>query len=109
MSKPRMYGMNTGYVPNVKADMRHHKKVYQHDREKGGINMSGSFNACRNCVAPKRHPGCHANCPEYLQEKAEYDIKKAVADKQKAVKEGLDAHAIASVYRAHQRRKGRWK
>ena len=24
-----------------------------------------SFECCRHCVAPKRHPGCHATCPEY--------------------------------------------
>ena len=29
-----MYGMKTGYIPNAKADMRHHKKVYQRSREK---------------------------------------------------------------------------
>lgn len=34
MSKPKMYGQKTGYVPNAKADMRHHKKIYQCDREK---------------------------------------------------------------------------
>lgn len=34
MSKPKMYGMKTGYVPNAKADMRHRKKVYQRGREK---------------------------------------------------------------------------
>ena len=34
MSKPKMYGMKTGYVPNAKADMRHHKTVYQRQREK---------------------------------------------------------------------------
>ena len=34
MSKPKMYGMNTSYVPNAKADMRHRKKVYQRGREK---------------------------------------------------------------------------
>lgn len=25
---------------------------------------------CKDCVAPKRHPGCHGVCPEYLYEKA---------------------------------------
>lgn len=34
MSKPRMYGMNSAYIPNSKAHMRHHKKVYQRGREK---------------------------------------------------------------------------
>ena len=37
MSKPKMYGMKTGYVPNPKADMRHRKKVYQRGREKSGL------------------------------------------------------------------------
>ena len=71
--------------------------------------MSGSFNACRYCVAPKRHPGCHDTCMEYLMEKAVHETKKAVADKQKAVNTGLNAQAIASVYRAHKKRKGRWQ
>ena len=34
MSKPKMYGMQSSYVPNAKADMRHNKKVYQRNREK---------------------------------------------------------------------------
>ena len=34
MSKPKMYGMKTGYVSNARADMRHRKKVYQRGREK---------------------------------------------------------------------------
>ena len=38
MSKPKMYGMKTGYVPNAKADMRHRKKVYQRGREKAFLN-----------------------------------------------------------------------
>lgn len=28
---------------------------------------------CKDCVAPKRRPGCHGTCPEYLVEKAEHD------------------------------------
>ena len=34
MSKPKKFGQNTGYIPNAKADMRRHKKVYQRGREK---------------------------------------------------------------------------
>lgn len=34
MSKPKMYGMKTAYVPNAKADMRHNKGAYQRQREK---------------------------------------------------------------------------
>ena len=104
-----MYGQNTGYVPNAKADMRHHKKVYQRSREKGGNNMSYIIKSCNGCVAPKRHPGCHDHCPEYLQEKAEYRIRKDAADKQKAIRTGLDAQAISGVYRARKKRQGRLK
>ena len=28
---------------------------------------------CRNCVAPKRYPGCHGQCPEYIAEKEQHD------------------------------------
>ena len=38
MSKPKKYGLKTGYIPNAKADMRHHKKVYQRGREKAFLN-----------------------------------------------------------------------
>lgn len=38
MSKPRKLGMNSTYIPNAKADMRRHKKVYQRGREKAFLN-----------------------------------------------------------------------
>ena len=41
--------------------------------------------SCKDCVAPKRHPGCHGSCPEYLAEKAEYDRIKAISDKQRDI------------------------
>lgn len=28
-----------------------------------------SIKCCKDCVAPKRHIGCHATCAEYLSEK----------------------------------------
>ena len=28
---------------------------------------------CKNCVAPKRHPGCHATCPDYILEKTKHN------------------------------------
>lgn len=38
MSKPKKYGLKTCYIPNSKADMRHHKKLYQRGREKAFLN-----------------------------------------------------------------------
>ena len=40
MSKPKMYGAYTCYVPNARADMRHRKKVYQRGREKAKIILN---------------------------------------------------------------------
>ena len=34
MSKPKLYGMKTRYIPNAKSDMRYRKKVYQRGRER---------------------------------------------------------------------------
>ena len=28
---------------------------------------------CKDCVAPKRYPGCHDRCPEYQAQKAKHD------------------------------------
>lgn len=33
MSKAKLIGMNNSYIPNVKADMRFHRKIYQRGRE----------------------------------------------------------------------------
>ena len=32
--------------------------------------------ACRECVPPKRHPGCHGQCEEYAAWKAKVEEKK---------------------------------
>ena len=39
MAKPRKLGMKSTYIPNAKADMRRHKKVYQRGREKAYLNV----------------------------------------------------------------------
>lgn len=30
---------------------------------------------CKDCVAPERHPGCHAECKWYIEWKKEHDKK----------------------------------
>lgn len=42
------------------------------------------FDCCKNCVAPKRHVGCHSTCEEYIEAKGKYDKirEKMVADQQ---------------------------
>lgn len=48
-----------------------------------------AINCCNGCVAPKRHPACHDHCEEYQKEKAEYEERKAVADREKRISYGL--------------------
>lgn len=55
MSKPKMYGEKTGYVPNAKADMRHHKKVYQRQREKAFRDNDETVIAERQTKKEKGH------------------------------------------------------
>lgn len=33
------------------------------------------ISCCNGCVAPKRYPGCHGSCPEYIKEKAEHNAR----------------------------------
>ena len=39
-----------------------------------------NFKACRYCKPPKRQPGCHATCKEYLDEKAAWEEEKKKRD-----------------------------
>ena len=69
-----------------------------------------AINCCWDCIAPKRHPGCHSHCPEYLAEKAKHDFEKAIRDQKKFVDEGLTAQAISGfckAKKAQKRMKGR--
>ena len=69
--------------------------------------INHTIDCCNGCVPPKRHPGCHSDCPDYREKKAIYDREKAEADKKKAINHGLDAMAIAAVNRASKIRGGR--
>lgn len=31
---------------------------------------------CKDCVPPRRYPGCHRHCQKYLEEKRLYEIQK---------------------------------
>lgn len=70
------------------------------------FTMNHNIVCCKDCVAPKRYPGCHSKCSEYQKERAAYDTKKAEYYKRKSIKEGLDAQVISGVYRAKKQGKG---
>lgn len=69
--------------------------------------MGSVIKCCHYCVAPKRHPGCHGTCPEYLEEKAEHTRRKAIEDKKKFVGISVQTQKSDGVRRALRNRKGR--
>jgi hypothetical protein len=56
--------------------------------------------SCKGCVAPKRYPGCHAVCQEYLEQKAAYDERKAELDKEQQIKQAILGDRGVKVYNA---------
>lgn len=40
--------------------------------------MSNVFKVCKDCVAPKRHLGCHDRCPEHQAEVEENNRIRAI-------------------------------
>lgn len=65
--------------------------------------------SCKGCVPPTRYPGCHSECPKYLEEKAKHDALKAEYDRKKAVDSGIMCQIGAGVYKTiKRRRKGRF-
>ena len=66
-----------------------------------------AIKCCKNCVAPKRKPGCHDHCPEYLAEKAQEEQKKAQDNLKRKVSSDIynqRADRIAKATRRHGRR-----
>lgn len=59
-----------------------------------------AFECCVSCVKPKRHPGCHDHCPDYLAEKAEHETRKAQQDKERRIAGGIYQQKCAAVNRA---------
>ena len=55
---------------------------------------------CSGCVAPKRHPGCHGSCPEYIQEKSGHDAKMAEEYKRRHLNQNLNEQRYAAINKA---------
>ena len=71
--------------------------------------MSHIIEVCHYCVAPKRHPGCHDKCPEYLKEKAKYEERKAIEDKKRFTGVGIQQQKNRSIRKAMRTRKAKCK
>lgn len=49
-----------------------------------------TIECCHYCVAPKRYPGSHGKCPEYLAERTAYEKRKMAYYGDRQVQAGLD-------------------
>lgn len=63
---------------------------------------------CKDCVAPKRHVGCHAECQEYIDEKKKHDEKKAEIDRQRQSENAIDDHRISNIIKNVKKRRHKW-
>jgi hypothetical protein len=63
------------------------------------------INCCNGCVAPKRYPGCHSHCNEYIAERAEYDRMKAIHDKERDVRVGIYQQRSDKAYKVLKNRR----
>ena len=66
-----------------------------------------AIKCCNGCVQPKRNPGCHASCPEYLDEKAEYDRLKAQHDEKRDIGNAIYSNRGVKVNNAMRRRRNK--
>ena len=64
---------------------------------------------CYGCVAPKRYPGCHDHCPEYIAARAEHDRLKEIHDRERNTRSAIYRSRSEKVYRAMREREKRKK
>ena len=57
--------------------------------------------SCKGCVAPKRYPGCHGHCPEYLAEKAKHDADRVEENRRRQIEYGIISQLRSGVRRAN--------
>ena len=58
---------------------------------------------CKGCTPPKRYPGCHASCPEYIADKAKHDERKAMLDKERDINIAILSNRTDKVLKARKR------
>lgn len=60
---------------------------------------------CKGCVAPKRHTACWDHCPEYLEEKAKYEVLMEAERKRKSIAAGITSERTKAVTKALKNRR----
>ena len=62
--------------------------------------MRTHIDCCNGCVAPKRYPGCHGKCPEYLAQRGELDEANAIKNAEKKLDADIQKQKYDGVARA---------
>lgn len=60
---------------------------------------------CKDCKAPKRHPGCHGSCPEYIEEKTAHENEREANFRKREVQRGLLNQREEGVKKANSRKR----
>lgn len=63
-------------------------------RRRGDLGLQ-LIKCYRNCVPPKRYPGCGAKCEEYKKEKEELKLKREY------IRKDREAHPVLTTYDFH--------
>lgn len=58
---------------------------------------------CKDCVPPKRYPGCHDRCQEYLEEKRIHDEIKQKRYEENQITGGLREQSMRLWRRNHKK------
>lgn len=64
-----------------------------------------AIKCCYGCVAPKRYPGCHGTCPEYLAEKAKHNEEMAADYKRRNLQGSLNAQRGDAITKANKHKR----
>ncbi len=64
-----------------------------------------SIKCCIGCVAPKRHTACWDTCPDYLEEKAKHNQRKAELDQQQRISSAIYVNRSSKVEKALRKRR----
>ena len=59
-----------------------------------------AIRCCNGCVAPKRYPGCKANCTDYIIDNAFHQAEREEQRKKKEISYGLAVQRSAGVTKA---------
>ena len=64
-----------------------------------------AIRCCNGCVPPKRYPGCHDHCPEYIEAKKKHDAEQEQIRKARRTQMNIYGQKGDGVRRANKRKK----